>query len=94
MLVAPEIASLLHTPSVGGAARALCGALRTPDVHSATLRETLAAFVRQARAQAIPLAELTHTLRILVRDLAKLPPHDRPGMAEFLVRHATLLYES
>lgn len=94
MLLAPEVAPLLHAPTVGAAARALCGALRTPDVHSVTLRESLAAFVRQARAQAIPLADLTRTLRILVRDLAKLAPHDRVGVAEYLVRRATLLYES
>jgi hypothetical protein len=94
MFVAPEVATLLHAPVVGGAARALCGALRTPDVHSATLRESLAAFVRQARAQAIPLAELTRALRILVRDVAKVAPHDRLGVAEYLVRRATLLYET
>ena len=94
MLVAPEVVTVLHAPTLGAAARAFCGALQTPDVHGAAVRDTLAAFVRQAREDGMPLAELTETLRMLVRECAQVPPHDRAGFAEYVVRRAELLYES
>ena len=94
MLVAPEVVTVLHAPTLGAAARAFCGALQTPEVHGAAVRDTLAAFVRQAREDGMPLAELTETLRMLVRECAQVPRHDRAGFAEYVVRRAALLYES
>ena len=93
MLVAPEVATLLSAPVLGGAARALCCALQTPDVHGAALRDTLAAFVRDARAQAIPIAELRRALTLIVRDCARAPANDRAGVTEYVLRRAALLYE-
>jgi hypothetical protein len=93
MLVAPEVAALLSAPVLGGAARRLCSALQTPDVHGASLRDTLAAFVRDARAQALPLSELRHALTLMVRDCARVSANDRAGVAEYVLRRATVLYE-
>ena len=93
MLVAPEVASLLTAPVLGSSARALCGALQTPDIHGATLRDTLAAFVREAHAQAMPLGDLRRALTLMVRDCSRGPARDRVGITEYVVRRAEVLYE-
>lgn len=93
MLVAPEVASLLTAPLLGAPARALCGALQTPDIHGATLRDTLVTFVREASAQAMPLADLRRALTFMVRDCSRAPARDRVGITEYVVRRAEVLYE-
>jgi hypothetical protein len=62
-------------------------------VHGAPLRESLAAFVRDARAQSVPLPELRRALTLLVRDCARAPANDRAGVTEYVLRRAALLYE-
>lgn len=93
MLVAPEVASLLTAPVLGASARALCGALQTPDIHGTTLRETLAVFVRDAHAQGMPLANLRRGLTLMVRDCSRGPARDKVGITEYVLRRAELLYE-
>jgi len=93
MLVAPEVASLLTAPVLGSPARALCGALQTPDIHGTTLRDTLAVFVREAHGQGMALDELRRALTLMVRDCSHGPARDRVGITEYVVRRAELLYE-
>jgi len=93
MLVAPEVASLLTAPVLGPPARALCGALQTPDIHGTTLRETLAVFVREAHAQGMPIGDLRRALSLMVRDCSRGPARDRVGITEYVLRRAELLYE-
>lgn len=92
MLVAPEVASLLTAPVLGSPARALCGALQTPDIHGTTLRDTLSVFVREAHAQGMALGELRRALTLMVRDCSRGPARDRVGITEYVVRRAELLY--
>jgi hypothetical protein len=93
MLVAPEVASLLTAPVLGSPARALCGALQTPDIHGTTLRDTLAVFVREAHAQGMALGDLRRALTLMVRDCSRGPARDRVGITEYVVRRAEVLYE-
>src|SRR5215207_10751225 len=94
MLVPPEVATLLSAPALGGAARALCGALQTPDIHSSTLRDSLDALVQDARSAAVPLAELRRALALMVSECApRVPAHDRAGVSEYVLRRASMLYE-
>src|SRR4051812_38037789 len=93
MLVAPEVASLLTAPVLGPPARALCGALQTPDIHGTTLRDTLALFVREAHAQGMPIGDLRRALTLMARDCSRAPARDRAGITEYVVRRAELLYE-
>ena len=93
MLVAPEVASLLTAPVLGPPARALCGALQTPDIHGSTLRETLAVFVREAHGQGMRVDDLRRALTLMVRDCSRGPARDRVGITEYVVRRAELLYE-
>lgn len=94
MHVNPEVSALLSAPGLGATARALCGALQAPDVHSATLRQALTAFVRDAQSQALPLAEVRRALALMVRDCARTPANDRAGITEYVLRRAAVLYES
>ena len=93
MLVGPEVASLLTAPVLGPSARALCGALQTPDIHGTTLRDTLATFVREAHGQGMALDELRHALALMARDCSRGPARDRVGITEYVLRRAELLYE-
>jgi hypothetical protein len=93
MLVAPEVASLLTAPVLGPPARALCGALQTPDIHGTTLRETLAVFVRDAHTQGMGIGELRRALTLMVRDCSRGLARDRVGITEYVLRRAELLYE-
>jgi len=93
MLVPPEVATLLSEPTLGGAARALCGALQTPDIHSPALRASLDTLVQDAMLAAVPLAELRHALALMVSECARVPAHDRAGVSEFVLRRAAMLYE-
>ena len=93
MLVPPEVATLLSAPALGGAARALCGALQAPDIHSATLRDSLDTLVQDARAAAIPLAQLRRALSLMVSECARVPANDRAGISEYVLRRAAMLYD-
>ena len=93
MLVAPEVASLLTAPVLGPPARALCGALQTPDIHGTTLRDTLTVFVREAHGQGMALDDLRRALSLMARDCSRGPARDRVGITEYVVRRAELLYE-
>ena len=93
MLVPPEVTTLLSAPALGGAARALCGALQTPDIHGSTLRDSLDALVQDARSAAVPLAELRRALSLMVSECARVPAHDRAGVSEYVLRRASMLYE-
>lgn len=98
MLFAPfarELAASLHDPALGPALRAVCIAVAAPDVHGAALRRSISGFVAAARARSLPLDDVLVVLKHVLRECdGFVPPHDRPGLAAFVLRRAVVLYES
>ncbi|MFL5577852.1 MAG: hypothetical protein ACJ79S_18005 [Gemmatimonadaceae bacterium] len=92
---AGELARSLRQPALGPTLRSVCIAVAAPDGQGAALRRALGGFVAAARSRALPLDDVLLALEHVLRECdGAVSPHDRPGLAAFVLRRAVVLYES